>query len=162
MSYPTESHLFLVKRILRYIQGILHCGIIFQPSPDTQLSAYSNSDWAADISTQRSQTSYVVFFFCPNPVSWQSKKQSSVFRSSTEDKYKTLAHCAADVSWLQNILKDLHVFVHSPPLIHCDDIYAFALSTNYIFHSRIKHLDTDFHFVHRKFKGGSTCSIHFY
>ncbi|XP_048447680.1 uncharacterized mitochondrial protein AtMg00810-like [Pyrus x bretschneideri] len=69
MSHPTESHLFLVKRILRYIQGILHCGINFQPSPDTQLSAYSDSDWVANISTRLSQTSYVVFFG-PNPISW--------------------------------------------------------------------------------------------
>ncbi|KAM1028032.1 hypothetical protein FF1_040699 [Malus domestica] len=38
----------------------------------------------------------------------KSKKQASVSRSSTEAEYKSLAHCAADITWIRNILRDLH------------------------------------------------------
>ncbi|KAB2605438.1 hypothetical protein D8674_005155 [Pyrus ussuriensis x Pyrus communis] len=67
------------------------------PTPDIHISAYSDTDWGSDINTRRSVTGYVVFLGS-NPVSWQSKKQSSVSRSSTEAEYKALANCAADVA----------------------------------------------------------------
>lgn len=49
MQHPTEAHFFLVKRILRYRQGTLNCGLTYKFSPDTTITAYSNSDWAIDI-----------------------------------------------------------------------------------------------------------------
>lgn len=50
--------------------------------------------------------------------------------------------------------RDLHVYLPSAPVLKCDNISALALSTNLIFHSRIKHLDTDFHFVREKVQKG--------
>ncbi|BBH08831.1 hypothetical protein Prudu_021147 [Prunus dulcis] len=75
MNNPTDVHWLLVKRILRYVQGTLCLASI--------LRAYSDADWAGDINTRRSTTGFVVFLG-PNPISWQSKKQGSVSRSSTE------------------------------------------------------------------------------
>ncbi|XP_048437136.1 uncharacterized mitochondrial protein AtMg00810-like [Pyrus x bretschneideri] len=63
------------------------------------INAYSDSNWVADINTRRSITGYVVYV-SSNPISWQSKKQETVSRSSTEAEYKALAHCAADVFWI--------------------------------------------------------------
>ena len=85
-----------------------------------------------------------------NPISWQSKKQSSVSRSSTKAEYKALSHCASDVIWIRLLLKDLHQFLSMPPLLHCDNLSALSLCSNPVFHTRIKHLDTDFHFVREK------------
>lgn len=68
MTNPTEVHFHMVKRILRYIQGTLTYGIHFGPGP-WHLSAYSDSDWAADPYTRRSTTGYIVFHGA-NPVSW--------------------------------------------------------------------------------------------
>lgn len=85
-----------------------------------------------------------------NLISWQSKKQNSMSRSSTEAEYKALAHTAVDIAWVRNILKDLDVFLSTPPTIHCDNMSAIALSANPMFHSRIKHLDIDYHFVRER------------
>ncbi|CAN6699275.1 unnamed protein product [Malus baccata var. baccata] len=91
-----------------------------------------------------------VVYLGHNPISWQSKKQASVSRSSTEAEYKSLAHCAADITWIRNLLRDLHQVLLEPPLIHCDNLSALALCSNPVFHTRIKHLDTDFHFIREK------------
>ncbi|XP_021819565.1 uncharacterized protein LOC110761405 [Prunus avium] len=145
MTNPTDSHFYLVKRILRYIQGTLQYGITFCSGP-MQLTAYSDADWAGDPSTRRSTTGFIVFLG-HNPVSWQSKKQGTVARSSTEAEYRALANTAADIGWIRQVLADLHEFLPEPPLMHCDNLSALALSSNPVYHSRIKHLDIDFHFV---------------
>ncbi|CAN6713955.1 unnamed protein product [Malus baccata var. baccata] len=129
MTHPTDMHMHLVKRILRYLQGTLDCGLQYTKSSDFNIAAYSDSDWAADINTRRSITGFVVFIGT-NPVSWQSKKQSTVSRSSTEAEYKALAHCAADIYWIRSLLKDVHQFLPLPPKLHCDNLSALALCSN--------------------------------
>ncbi|CAL8138959.1 unnamed protein product [Prunus armeniaca] len=146
MNSPTEVPFQLVKRILRYIQGTLHYGLTYSSSVPVSLSAYSDADWAEEITTRRSTIGFVVFLGS-NPISWQSKKQGSVSRSSTEAEYRALANASAEVAWIRQILADLHVFLPEPPLLFCDNMSALALSFNPVFHSRIKHLDVDFHFV---------------
>ncbi|CAN6677860.1 unnamed protein product [Malus baccata var. baccata] len=146
MTCPTDAHMFLVKRILRYLQGTLHYGLTYHFDADIHISAYSDADWASNINTRRSVTGYVVFLGS-NPISWQSKKQSSVSRNSTEAEYKALANCTADVCWIRTLMRDLNQFLHAPPDVHGDNISALSLSTNQVFHSRIKHLDTDYHFI---------------
>ena len=78
------------------------------------------------------------------------KEQGSVSRSSTEAGYKALANVAADVAWIRLVLKDLHLFLSSAPVLHCDNLSTLALCSNLVYHTRIKHLDTDFHFLHER------------
>ena len=153
MSTPTDLHLGLVKRILRYLQGTMNCGLTFSAVDSMELTAFSDADWASDVNTRRSVTGFVVFLG-PNPISWQSKKQGSVSRSSTKAEYKALANAVADVAWIRFLLKDLHVFLSSPPLLHCDNVSTLALCSNPVFHTRIKHLDTDFHFIRERVQKG--------
>ena len=44
----------------------------------------------------------------------------------------------------------MHQFLPSPPYLHCDNLSALAICSNPIFLSKIKHLDTDYHFVREK------------
>ncbi|KAM0961728.1 hypothetical protein ACFX2A_021434 [Malus domestica] len=149
MHTPTELHFGAVKRIIRYLKGTIHTGINYTANTLFSLSAFSDSDWAADLNTRRSVTGYVVFLG-HNPISWQAKKQNSVSRSSTEAEYKALAHTAADLAWVRNVLKDLRVQLSALPVLYCDNMSAIALSANPVFHSRIKHLDTDYHFIRER------------
>ncbi|XP_048431488.1 uncharacterized mitochondrial protein AtMg00810-like [Pyrus x bretschneideri] len=153
MKAPTDVHFGVVKRILRYLKGTMQYGIVYSAATKPSLKAFSNFDWAADLNTQRSVTGYLVFLG-NNPISWQSKKQSSVSRSSTEAEYKALAHTATDLAWIRAVLKDLELFLPTPLVIHCDNLSAIALSANPVFHSQIKHLDTDYHFVREKVQQG--------
>ncbi|KAB2630096.1 hypothetical protein D8674_007615 [Pyrus ussuriensis x Pyrus communis] len=134
-------------------QGTISYGLQYTKSKDFNITAYSDSDWATDINTRRSITGFVVYLGT-NPISWQSKKQSTVSRSSTEAEYKALAHCAADVFWIRSVFKDIHQSISAPPSLYCDNLSALALSSNSVFHSKIKHLDTDYHFVREKVQRG--------
>lgn len=85
MHNPKHSYFVAVKRILRYIRGTLHQGLIFTPS-SLQLTAYSDADWAGNPLDRRS-TSGFCLFLGSNLVSWCAKKQHTVARSSTEAEY---------------------------------------------------------------------------
>ncbi|GAB2300803.1 hypothetical protein Dimus_038636 [Dionaea muscipula] len=148
IQQPTDVHMGAVKRILRYIQGTLHQGLFFSSGP-MRLLAYSDADWGGDPSTRRSTTGFVVFLGS-NAVSWQSKKQPIVSKSSTEAEYRALVHTAADLFWLRQVLLALQVYLPHSPIICCDNLSAIALSSNAVFHSRIKYLDIDYHFIREK------------
>lgn len=142
MTASTDTHFGYVKRIQGYLHGTTECGITYSSNTDIHLTALSNSDWAADLNTRRSITGYVVYLG-NNPISRQSRKQTSVSRSTTEAEYKAPAHTAANVAWIKLLLKDLGVVLPVPPTIHCNNMSAITLSANHIYHSKIKHLDTN-------------------
>ncbi|KAM1957617.1 hypothetical protein ACFX15_003101 [Malus domestica] len=60
MTFPTDLHMHLVKRILRYLKGKLNYGLHYKKSSEFNLTTYSDSDWAADINTLRSVTGFVI------------------------------------------------------------------------------------------------------
>ena len=58
----------------------------------------------------------LVIFLDGNLVSWSSRKQPTVSRSSTEAEYKTLANGTAEATWIQSVLKELGVYQPRPPV----------------------------------------------
>lgn len=116
---------------------------------DIHLTAFSYSDWVAYFNTRRPVIGYMVYLG-NNPILRQPKKQASMLRNSTKVEYKALAHIVADVAWIRLLFKDLRVVLSNPPINYCDNMSAIALSANLVCHSRIKHLDTKYHFVRER------------
>ena len=85
-----------------------------------------------------------------NLVSWSSKKQAVVSRSSTETKYRALAQATAVVTWIQSLLKELHIPLVTAPIMWCDNQSAITLAHNPVYHAKTKHVELDFHFVRDK------------
>jgi hypothetical protein len=148
MHQSSTIHFVAAKRILRYLKGTLDKGILFQPGP-LALTAFTDADWAGDASDRRS-TSGIVVFLGNNPITWLSKKQHTVSRSSTEAEYCSLATGAAELAWLRQVLCDLRLYLPSAPLIWCDNTSALALASNPVFHGRTKHIEVDYHYVREK------------
>ncbi|XP_062020956.1 uncharacterized mitochondrial protein AtMg00810-like [Rosa rugosa] len=87
MSQPRAPHLIAAKRILRYVKGTLGHGLHFSPqSQPAHLSAYSDADWACCPESRRSTSGYLIY---PGNtlISWCSKKQRTIARSSAESEY---------------------------------------------------------------------------
>ncbi|GJW54145.1 ribonuclease H-like domain-containing protein [Tanacetum coccineum] len=146
MHDPREPHLYSLKRILRYVQGTLNYGLQLFSSSITDLVAYSDADWAGCPTTRRSTFGYCVFLG-NNLLSWSSKRQPMLSRSSAEAKYRGVANVVAETCWLRNLLHELHTPLSFVMLVYCDNVSAIYLSCNPVQHQRTKHIEIDIHFV---------------
>uniref|UniRef100_A0A2N9H958 Reverse transcriptase Ty1/copia-type domain-containing protein n=1 Tax=Fagus sylvatica TaxID=28930 RepID=A0A2N9H958_FAGSY len=109
------------------------------------LRTYSDADWVGNID-DRTSTSAYISFLGSNPISWSSKKQRAVARSSTEAEYRALANAASETMWLSTLFQELQFSVTESPQLLCDNLGATHLSFNPVNHSRMKHIQIDLHF----------------
>ena len=98
------------------------------------------------MNTRRSTSGYV-FQINGCTISWRSKRQISVAKSSTEAEYVALSTSSQEVIWLQRLLKVLGFVQSSPTIIFEDNQSAIELSKNPKFHNRMKHIDISYRFV---------------
>ncbi|XP_019157590.1 PREDICTED: uncharacterized protein LOC109154206 [Ipomoea nil] len=153
MHSPSTDHWAMVKRVLRYIKGTLDYGLRLSSSPTASFHAYSDSDWAG-CSIDRKSTSGHVVFLGSNLISWLSRKQGIVARSSTEAEYKALANFAAKVTWVVSLLRELGLHTGQPSNLWCDNLGATYLCAKPVFHARTKHVEIDYHFIRDKVATG--------
>jgi len=95
-----------------------------------------------------------------NLVSWSSKRQNAVSRSSAEAEYRAVANAIAEVSWLRQLLVELHVPLRRTALVYCDNISTVYMSSNPVQHQRTKHVEIDLHFVRERVATGDVCVLH--
>ncbi|XP_061359619.1 uncharacterized mitochondrial protein AtMg00810-like [Gastrolobium bilobum] len=143
---PLEVHLKAVKRILRYLAGTKTHGLIFHQSKDLRLLAFCDSDWGSDIDDRKSTSGFCVYLGS-NLISWSSKKQHAVSRSSTEAEFRSLASTLAKITWLQSLLYELHIPCTVLPTVFCDNASTVMLAENLVLHNRTKHFELDLYFV---------------
>ncbi|KAA0059995.1 Beta-galactosidase [Cucumis melo var. makuwa] len=92
-----------------------------------------------------------------NLVTWRSKKQSVVARSSAEAEYRAMSLGICEEIWLQKVLSDLHQECETPLKLFCDNKAAISIANNPIQHDKIKHVKIDRHFIKERLDSGSIC-----
>lgn len=122
------------------------------------IHAFTNADWGGKKDDFSSMGAYIIYLG-RNPVSWSSKKQRTVARSSTEAEYRSAANTAAEDNWICSLLL-LHIKVSQSPVIYCDNAGATQLFSNPVFHSRMKYVAIDFHFIREHVQTSDFCVAH--
>jgi len=150
MASPLESHWTAIKRILRYLKGALYSGLILYHASLNHTFPLEDfvTDWASD-PDERQSTSGAAVCVGLNLVTWWSRKQKVVSRSSTEAEHRSLAAATADIPWIQTLLQVL-AFPHTTPIVLCDNSSAVQLAHNPVLHARTKHMELDVFFVREK------------
>ena len=153
MSNPTNTHHQVAFRVLRYLKGTPGSSLFFAATGTPQLRAFSDSDWTGYCDSRRSITGFSVYFGS-SLISWQSKKQSTVSRSSSEAEYQALASTTCELQWLTYVLQDFCVPFIQPATLYCDNQPAIQIATNLVFHEHTKHIEIDCHIVRHKVNSG--------
>ncbi|KAJ0566355.1 putative RNA-directed DNA polymerase [Helianthus annuus] len=153
MHAPNSGHLDIALRLLKYLKLSPGKGVMFSRANDFSVKGYVDSDWAKCLVTRKSVTGFCIFLGnCL--VSWKSKKQSVVARSTAEAEYRAMSSATCEIMWILNILKELHVNCNLPIKLCCDSQSAISIALNPVFHERTKHFEIDLHFLREKIANG--------
>lgn len=159
VSKPSSQHMTAAYRILKYIKGTVGNGILFSSDSNLELSAFSDADWGTCSTTRRSVTGFCTFLG-ESILSWRSKKQNTVSRSSAESEYRAMAHATCEVVWLRHLLEDFGISQKKPVPLFCDNQAAVYLTSNSTFHERTKHIELDCHIIRERYLKGIIKPLH--
>ncbi|RVW77383.1 Retrovirus-related Pol polyprotein from transposon TNT 1-94 [Vitis vinifera] len=123
MHNPREQHMNAIIRILRYLKNAPGKGILFAKNVNHQSG---------------------------NLVTWKSKKQNVVARSSAETEFRGMTLGLCEALWLRLLLQDLGYLSRQPIRLFCDNKAAYDIAHNPVQHDRTKHVEVDRFFIKEK------------
>ena len=85
-----------------------------------------------------------------NLVTWRSKKQEVVARSSAEAEYRGMAKAICELLWIKNLMQELQIKQTSPMRLYCDSKAACDIAHDPVQHDRTKHVEGDRYFIKEK------------
>ena len=88
-------------------------------------------------------------------ISWKSKKQTVVSRSSTEVEYHVMAYTTIEIVWLRWLLADMGIHLLDPTPMYCDNKSAIQITHNSVFHERTKYIEINCHLTCHHLKHGT-------
>lgn len=148
-----------VTHILKYLKGAPGHGILYQNHGHHVIEGFTDADYNGDPTNRRSTTGYCVFVG-GNLVSWKSKKQNVVSRSSVESEYRAMAQTTCELIRVRSLLGEIGFAQSKPMNLYCDNEAAIHIANNPVFHERTKHIEVDCHFTREKLEDGTISTPH--
>jgi hypothetical protein len=146
MHSPKVIHYNAALRLLRFLKGCPGKGVIYRAQGNSRVEGYVDADWAGSTTDRKSTSGWCIYVF-GNLVSWRSKKQSVVARSSAEAEYRAIALGICELLWIQKIMSELKIQMSKPMWLYSDSMAAIEISNNPVQLDRTKHIEVDRHFI---------------
>ena len=115
---PHQIYLEVVMRILRYLKSAPGKGLYFSKYDHLRVEAYTDADWAGSVTVGGYQ------------VTWRSKKQNVVARSSAEVEFRTMTQELCELLWIKLLLSDLGIGQMDSMRLYCDNKAAINIARN--------------------------------
>ncbi|KAH9717287.1 retrovirus-related pol polyprotein from transposon RE1 [Citrus sinensis] len=154
MNNPREEQMEAVYRILRYLKLTPGKGLMFRKNNKREIDVYTDADHAGNIMDRRSTSGYCSYVW-GNLVTWRSKKQSVVSRSSAESEFRSLAMGICEGIWIHRLLRELGIINKQPIRLFCDNQAAISIAKNPVHHDKMKHVEIDHHFILEKIENST-------
>lgn len=134
-----------IKHIIRYLSGTKDLKLCFQ-GHEKFVQVFCDADWGADTESRKSVSGYVTIV-AGGAMSWYSKKQSCVARSTMDAEYMAMAEVSREVIWVKDLLSELgmEILVSTPCKIYADNAAAIKMSKHDNVSERSKHVDIMYH-----------------
>lgn len=142
---PKESHVIIVKRIIKYVKSTSNFGVWYDNDTNDVLARYFNADCASN-SDDRKSTFGRCFYLGNNIVSWMSKRQNSIYLLTAEVEYIATGSCYTQLLWMQELLLDNGI-CQKHLIIYCDNTNAINISKHPVQHSWTKYIEIRHHFI---------------
>ncbi|WVY94335.1 hypothetical protein V8G54_033423 [Vigna mungo] len=152
MHDPRERHMQAIDKILQYLKSSPGNGLLFKREDTLTMKIYTDADYAGSITDRKSTSGYCVFLE-DSLVTWRSKKQDRVSRS-------TLAQGMCEGFRMKIILDYLKVKVENSVQLYCDKKSSMSIAHNPVQHDRTKHIEIDRHFIKDNLDRSFVITIH--
>ncbi|GAA0148687.1 transmembrane signal receptor [Lithospermum erythrorhizon] len=159
MLHPRQEDSDTALRVVSYLKGRPGQGILVTSASDLSLICWCDLDWASCPLTRRSLTGRIVFLG-GSPISWKTKKQHNVSRSSAEAEYYYMAAVTSELKWLKALLLDFGIPHSRPMTLFCDSETALHIAQKPVFHELTKHIEVDCHYVRDVIRDGLLTTVH--
>ena len=148
MSKPQEAHWELAKRVLKYLKGTCTLGISYSKASNLPLACYSDSCFSGNRNGGRSISGYAAISG-GGAVSWHSRKQSTVSKSSSDAEYQALSAAVTEVCWLRALRFDMGLPTVTVPL-YGDNVSSLSWGKEAKADQKNKHISTIHHHIREK------------
>ncbi|BBH09453.1 hypothetical protein Prudu_021956 [Prunus dulcis] len=133
MHSPSKDHMVALMRIPIYLKSAPGRDLLFKKNSHLDLEGYTDANYAGNITNIHSTLGYFTFVGS-NLVTWHSKKQNVVFRSSTESEYRGFSQGICEILWLRWLLAEIGFRPDAATKLHCDSRSGFEIVNNLVQH----------------------------
>ena len=153
-GFADVDHWNALMHVIGYIKNTMDYGLTYSRDSNLSPTAFVDADYGGCQDTRRSTSGYI-FLMAGGPVTWSSKRQTSVALSTVEAEYVVMSRCAQQMVWMQSWLDEVDIEHSLPGLIKGDNCGAIALTKNTKDHGKVKHIDIRHHYIHDLLQSGA-------